>query len=142
MDVVLLSRVVCFAGKGGGGGIVVPEGVAIAGVPAGRGAGAIITIVTLSPSGRRGGGTVPHLGGNGTGGPLCSPLPPPAACPPGSGPGIWDGPPAAHCHNNRPLLCPPPHLPRQSRTKGRRAWRGTAMPSPPPHWRPRSSPPH
>jgi hypothetical protein len=34
--VVLLSRVVHFAGDGGGSGVVIPEGVAIAGVAAGR----------------------------------------------------------------------------------------------------------
>jgi hypothetical protein len=45
----------------------------------------------LSLSARPGsgaGGLPPHLGGDGTGGPLRSPPPPPAARPPGSGSGI------------------------------------------------------
>jgi hypothetical protein len=51
-----------------------------------------------SPSAHLGGGaggTAPHLGGNGTGGPLRLPPPPPAARPPGLGLGIRDGHPGS-----------------------------------------------
>ncbi len=61
--IVLLSRIIRFVGNGSGGGVIVPEGVAIAGVAAGRSMGAVITVVTVDPSVQRGRGDGAAPGG-------------------------------------------------------------------------------
>ncbi len=79
MVIVLLYHILRFTGDGSSGGIVVPEGVTIAGVTSGHRAG---VLVAVGLSGRRGGGG----DGAAPGGRLqrenVLPPPAPANCPP------------------------------------------------------------
>ncbi len=61
--IVLLSRVVRFANNGSSRGVVVPKGVAVAGIATGRSTGTMTTILTVGPFGRQGAGDGAAPGG-------------------------------------------------------------------------------
>ncbi len=91
--ILLLSPIVCFAGNGGGGGIVVLKGSPLPASPRAAVRAPSSPSSPLAHPGGRAGGTAPHLGGNGTGGPLHPLPPPPAARLPSLSLGIRDGHP-------------------------------------------------